>query len=436
MDKNLQRVRQGIRDVAGTWGLAIVILVFGFVFTYQFVGPPPPDRIVLATGQDGGAYQFYGEKLAAYLARQGIETELRATAGAAENLALLDSGDSVDLGFVQGGLAESTPTENVLAIGSLYLEPLWLFARADVELTGAGDLAGRRIAIGAEGSGTRAVVLNLLGAHGIGAQQAEFVGVSSGELVTAFANNAIDAAFLIGSPEVGAVAELIKQPGVTLHGLNRTAAYVRRFSYLSAVRLPQGVLDLQADQPRTDIDTVALTAMLAANKDLHPALIDLLLIAATDIHGEHGLLADAGQFPTPRFVDLPLSAEAERHFKNGPPLLMKYLPFWAATLIDRMVVMLIPLAALAFPLLKLFPPVYRWRVRSRIYRWYSDLRQIERRLDAGLRALAGRDRARASGRSAGLDRGLRRRGQDIAGRGDRWRQLRSILDPDREGPLS
>ena len=377
MTENSHRTRHALRDIAGTSGLAMVVVVIGFVVAYQFVGPAPPQRIVLATGQDGGAYQLYGERLAAYLAEEGIETELRATAGSVENLALLDAGDGVDIGFVQGGLAELEPTDNVMAIGSLYLEPLWLFVSADSAPMFVDALAGRRVAIGAPGSGTRAVAAKLLAAHGIEMQDAEFVDIDAGAVAAAFATGNLDAAFVIGAPESAAVAALITQPGVSLQSLDRSAAYVRRFPYLSPATLPRGVLDLQTDRPRTDVETVALTAMLAANQDLHPALIDLLLIASTEIFGGHSLLADAGRFPTPRYVDLPLSDEAERHFRNGPPFLMKYLPFWAATLIDRLWIMALPLVGLAIPLLKLLPPAYRWRIRRRLLRLYAELEQID-----------------------------------------------------------
>ena len=376
MNRNLQRLQQTVRDIAGTWGLAVVILVAGFVVAYQFVGPPPPDRIVLATGQDGGAYQQYGKQYADWLARRGIEVELRETAGSVENLGLLDGGD-VDVGFVQGGLAGSMPTDNVVAVGSLYLEPLWQFVRADLDFDDINALAGQRIAVGAEGSGTRAVVLNLLAAHGIHAETTRFIGLASDELPAAFANQEIDTAFLIGAAESASIAALIRQPGVRLQSLERVDAYVRRFPYVSSVHLPQGVLDLQADIPPTDIDSVALTAMLAANDELHPALIDLLLIAATEIHGRHNLLADAGQFPTPLYTDLPLSEDAQRHFRHGAPFLMQYLPFWAATLVDRLWIMLLPLIGLAIPLVKLVPPAFRWRIRQRLLRLYSELEQID-----------------------------------------------------------
>jgi len=377
VSNNLQRVRQRLLDALSTWGLAVILVVAGFVFAYQFVKPAPPKRIVLATGQEGGAYQIYGEQFAAYLATQGIETELRATAGSVENLELLESGTDVDLGFVQGGLAAALPSENVVALGSLYLEPLWMFVRADIELDAIADFAGLRIAVGAEGSGTRAVVQTVLNANAINAQTATFVDVPAAELADGFAANAIDIAFLISGPETEAISALIRQPGIRLQSIERTAAYVRRHPYFSSVSLPQGVLDLAADIPGDEINTVALTAMLAANDELHPALVDLLLIAATDVFGGHSLLADAGEFPTTRYIDLPLSEEAARYFKNGPPFLMRYLPFWAATLIDRLWIMLLPVIGLAIPLVKLLPPAYRWRIRKRLLRLYGELEQID-----------------------------------------------------------
>ena len=377
MSNNLQRVRQRLLDAASTWGLAIVLVVAGFVLAYQFVKPAPPKRIVLATGQDGGAYQFYGEQFAAYLATQGIETDLRTTAGSVENLELLESGADVDLGFVQGGLAAALPTQNVLALGSLYLEPLWMFVRADIEIDAIADFTGKRIAMGAKGSGTRAVVQTVLNANDINAQTATLIDVPAAKLADGFAANEIDIAFLISAPETESIGTLIRQPGIRLQSIERTAAYVRRHPYFSSVSLPQGVLDLAADIPATEINTVALTAMLAANDELHPALVDLLLLAATDVFGEHSLLADAGEFPTSRYIDLPLSEEAARYFKNGPPFLMRYLPFWAATLIDRMWIMLLPVIGLAIPLVKLLPPAYRWRIRRRLLRLYAELEQID-----------------------------------------------------------
>ena len=356
------------------------ILIFaGFVVAYQFVDPAPPDRIVLATGPDGGAYQRFGEQYARYLAKRGIEVTLRQTAGSMENLELLSTDSGVDIAFVQGGLAASAQTEVVMAIGSLYLEPLWLFLHRDFQINDVSDLAGARLSVGAEGSGTRVVASNLLAAHGITEESATFTSVELDELGRAFVDGDLDAAFVIADPDADVVRNLLQVTAVRIHGPARLAAYVRLYSYLTQVSLPEGVLDLRANQPDEDVHTVALTAMLVARKELHPALVDLLLVAAADIHGSHSVLADSGDFPSARYIDLPLSPDADRHFRNGPPFLMRYLPFWTATLVDRLWVMLLPLFGLAIPLIKLVPPAYEWRIRRKLLRLYFELEQLDPR---------------------------------------------------------
>jgi TRAP transporter TAXI family solute receptor len=284
------------------------LILAGFVITYQFVDPAPPSRIVLATGADGGAYQRYGEEYADYLAQEGIEVVLRETAGSVENLELLSADSGVDLAFVQGGLAGSVQTDAVMAIGSLYLEPLWLFVRRDFEIQGVSDLTGARISIGAEGSGTRVVARNLLAAHGITDDSADFVDVELSKLVETFAGGEIDAAFVVADPEADIVGALLQVSEVRMSGLARADAYVRRYSYLTLVRLPEGVLDLQANRPEEDVKTVAMTAMLVAREELHPALVDLLLVAAAEIHGAHSVLANSEEFPTGQYVDLKWTA--------------------------------------------------------------------------------------------------------------------------------
>lgn len=377
MSKNNNRLRQRIFDVLGTWGIGIVLVVAASFFAYQFVEPAPPDHIVMATGEEGGAYRSYGEQFAAYLNQEGITVELRETAGSVENLSLLENENAVDLAFVQGGLAETMPTKNVVALGSLYLEPIWTFLNDGVELDDLHDLAGLRLAVGAEGSGTRAVVARVLRANGVDSGNAEFIDVRASDLADALSSGIVDAAFLIAGPTSEYVEELTALPGVTFVGVRRSNAFVRRYPFLSKVELPEGVLNLSENLPPNDVETVALTAMLAASENLHPALVDLLLIAAADIHGDHTLLSDAGTFPTPKYIDLPLHEEAERHYRRGPPFLMRYLPFWAATLVDRLWVMLLPLLGLAIPLIKLVPPAYRWQIRRRLLRIYSSLEDID-----------------------------------------------------------
>ncbi len=377
-----RRRQRGWLGAVGVSTMTLVLILAGFVVAYQFVDPAPPDSLVLATGADGGAYQRYGERYAAYLARAGVDVTLRQTAGSVENLQLLAADSDVDLAFVQGGLGAGVQAGGVMAIGSLYLEPLWLFARSDLDLREMTDLLGAKIAVGPQGSGTRVVATNLLGAHGITEQSAEFAGIPLSELAQAFTAGELDAAVVIADPGAAIVGELLQTSAARLHSLARADAYVRRYAYLTPVVLPEGVLDLQSNWPDADIATVALPAMLVARNDFHPALVDLLLVAAKDIHGAHSVLADRGGFPTGRYVDLPLSDEAERHFENGPPFLMRYLPFWTATLVDRLWVMLLPLIGLAIPLIKLVPPIYQWGIRRKLLRLYRQLEQLDPRSSA------------------------------------------------------
>ena len=379
MKKKSRGIGQTLRDLAGTWFLGVAILVAGLVFTYQFVSPAPPRQIVMATGEAGGAYHQFGERFAAVLAREGIDVELRATAGSAENLELLLGDSGVDLAFVQGGVADAAAREQLVTLGTMYLEPLWLMVRTDAPIEGFQNIAGVRAAIGPEGSGTRALVKRLLTASGLDIGEATFLDLPTADLARAFADNALDAAFVIGAPESATMNELIQSPDLRLQDISRADAFTRRYSYLSKVVLPRGVLDLKRDKPEADTQTIAVGAMLVTTGDFHPALTDLLLVAAAEIHGRHSVLADAGEFPTPRFTDLPLSEAAERHYRYGPPFLMRYLPFWAATLVDRIWIMLLPLIGLSLPLVKLVPPAYRWQIRRRLLRRYAELDDIDPR---------------------------------------------------------
>ena len=122
---------------------------------------------------------------------------------------------------------------------------------------------------------------------------------------------------------------------------------------------------------------VAPTANLVVSHELHSALQVLLLESAKKIHSGPGLFTDPGKFPSAYKTAFPLSEIAERYYKVGPPFLMRYLPFWAAIFIDRMVVLLIPLVALLLPLMKTMPPLYRWRIRRSIYQWYDELQEVD-----------------------------------------------------------
>jgi TRAP transporter TAXI family solute receptor len=363
-------------------GLAVTLTLIGFLVAYQFVEPAPPNRLILATGSPGGAYHAFGLSIQEVLATNGITLELRNSAGSDDNAALL-AAETVDVALIQGGtdLADVSNSDQLRSLASLYYEPLWIFHRLSPAPTRLTDLADRRVNRGAAGSGTQALVNELLALNGISGES--FSELDDAAASLALRSGELDVTFMVGGESSPNVQSLLHAPDIAILDLPRAAAYHLHRQYLSPLNLPAGAIDLAEERPPADRQLIGVTAMLVARDELHPALVDLLLLSAQSTVGGEGLFHSNDQFPSGEFLSIPLDEEAERFHERGPSFLQRYLPFWAATLIDRMVVMLIPLAALAFPLLKLFPPVYRWRVRSRIYRWYSDLRQIERRLDEG-----------------------------------------------------
>ena len=370
------------RERLGIYGPALLVMLLGFVVAYQFVEPAPPRTFTLATGGIDGAYHLFGQRYRAALARHGITVELRNTAGSVENLSLLNHG-AVDVALVQGGIADAGRDAALEALASLYHEPLWVFHRLQDDLADLRGLRGRRLAIGASGSGTRAVALQLLERNGLDAQAIERRELAGKAAMEALKRGEVDAAFYVASPSSPVVAALLRDPDIRLLGLDRAEAYTRQFDFLSRVVLAAGQVDLAAGLPPRDVPLVAPTANLVAGADFHPALASLLLQAATEVHGGSDGFVAPGTFPSPHHLDLPLNDAAQRYFANGPPFLQRYLPFWAATLVDRMAVMLVPLLTLLLPLFKILPPTYRWRVRSRIYRWYRDLRTVEQRIFDG-----------------------------------------------------
>lgn len=366
------------RDHLLVFGPALVLAIAAFVVAVNFVEPAPPRRIVLATGRSDGAYYQYGLRYQAELAREGITVVLRATTGSVENVRLLtDPSSGVDVAFVQGGVRGGAPTAELVALGSLYFEPLWIFSRRGVRTDDLLGLRGKRVAVGPEGSGTRALVDLLLNANGVRPGSVTLSPLTGLDAVGALRAGDVDAAALVASPESSALREAAFAPEVTLMSFPRAEAHTRLYPFLSRLVLPEGALDLERDVPPRDVVLLAAAASLVVRPGFHPALSDLLLVTATKLHSRAGVFERARQFPSPDFTDFPVSEEALRFYRNGPPFLARYLPFWAASLVDRMKIMLLPLVALLFPLFKILPPTYRWRIRRKIFKWYREVQTAD-----------------------------------------------------------
>ena len=363
---------------------AIVVALVGLVIAYQFVGPPPPKTLTLAAGSAEGAYTAYAERYRSRLAENGIEVVIQTSAGSRDNLDRLQKG-SVEAAFVQTGVATPEEVANapLLALGSLYLEPLWIVYRGEPRDTLTG-LAGKRIAVGAEGSGTRALVMRLLADSGVTAANATLDSLSSQDAAAALKDGTLDAACFVTSPTSELLKGLLGVEGLQLMSLARADALCNRHRYLSPLQLYRGVIDPARDIPPEDCTLVSAAATLLVHEDVHPALQDLLLDAADRIHGEGNWIEAPGRFPSPRFVEFALADQAGDFYRSGRSFLQRVFPFWAATLINRLKIMLIPLLTLLLPLFKLVPPLYQWRIRRRINCWYKALQELERAAETGV----------------------------------------------------
>jgi TRAP transporter TAXI family solute receptor len=377
MGAKLKSSLLSFRDLLATAWPIVFIVGIGFAVAYQFVEPAPPRTLTMGTGSDTGAYHAFAERYAAILARSGIRLQLKASAGSQENLERLRSGE-VDVAFVQGGsnAADAVPDDSLLSLGSMYYEPVWVFYRGERPLVRLSQLAGKRIAVGAEGSGVRGLALQLLEANEI-ALDDKLVPLAGLDAAEAVQQGWVDAAFVIAAPEAPLVQVLLRSPGVRVMSFTQADAYTRLFPFLTRITLPRGVVDLVRDAPPRDTVLLAATANLVVREDLHPALASLLLQAVTEVHGKSGFFQQAGEFPAYLDSSFELSPDAARHYKSGPPFLQRYLPFWAAVLVDRLVVLLLPLVALLVPLLRVAPAIYAWRVRGKIFRLYGELKFLE-----------------------------------------------------------
>jgi TRAP-type uncharacterized transport system substrate-binding protein len=391
MPKVLRHTLLSVRDLLVTAGPFALVALLLLSLAYLMLDPTPPKKVVLATGPEQGAYAEFGKRYAAILKTHGITVELQPTQGTAENLALLrDEASRVDIAFVQGGAdlargADDVANTGLVSLGSLFYEPVWLFYREDSaqrllkapSLTSMAQLPGWKLNTGTPGSGVPNMMNRLIEANGMDPKTLSLLNQPQTPAVVSLLGGEIDALVFASAPESLMVQMLLQTPGIKLFDFAQAEAYSRRFPFMSPATLPRGVVDLARDMPPADVHLVAPTATLVAKDGTHPALIQLFVQAAHTIHGEPGWFQHKGDFPSGAHTELPLAKEADRFYRQGAPLLQRYLPFWFANLVDRMWVVLGLIVAVLIPLSRVVPPLYQFRIRSRIFRWYAQLRGVE-----------------------------------------------------------
>jgi TRAP-type uncharacterized transport system substrate-binding protein len=360
------------------WPAVALVTAVLLAGTWWFLQSTIPHHIVLASGLEDGLYHQYADRYKQILARDGVTVENRLTRGAEENEQLLqDPKSGVDVAFIHGGIVRPEERGDLTMLMTLYYEPLWIFYRGSATLTQLDDLRGKQIAIGSPGSGVRTFVEPLLAANNITSANSGLSPLVNLQALHALQRGEIDAALFIGQVQFPAVWEALHDPSLKLMSLERADAYPRRFPYITTLTLPAGTVDFALHIPAEEIKLVGTKAMLVARDDLSASITALLLDAARELHSQQGYFAGVGEFPNTAPVDLPVSVDAIRHLRFGPSFLHRYLPFFVATYLERLIILLVPLLVVVVPLANLLPIVFRWRVRSRIHRLYGALKRLE-----------------------------------------------------------
>lgn len=362
-------------------GVALFLFVLCSLAVLWVIRSAPPRTIFIATGPARSSFQRHADSYQKHLAPHGVTLEFLPSHGSLENLQLLQSATTrVDLGFVQGGLPKDTKLDGLVSLGSVAYQPLWVFYRSPAPISRLAELAGKKIAVGALGSGTNALAVTLLSANGITGDSAAFSDLDSEAAAADLLAGKLDAVFLMGdSAPMQTIRNLMRAPEIQLFSFTQADAYVRRYPYLSIMRLPAGSINLGKNLPAQDVVLIGPTVELVARKGLNPALCDLLLEVARKVHGNAGMMQKQGEFPAPLEHEITLSDDALRYYKSGKGFFYRTIrSFWLASLLNRILVAIVPVLLVVLPMLRFFPVLYRWSIQLRIYRCYRPLLRLER----------------------------------------------------------
>lgn len=361
-------------------GMALLGVVAIGIALFLYFDSATPNTITITTGPVGSSYQRSAEKYKKILAKEGITLKIIPSEGSVDNLKkLLNPKTAVDVGFVQGGQVNGTNVDNLVSLGSVNYQPILIFYRGKPK-TLLSEFKGQRLDIGPPGSGTHEIALTLLKANGIepGSDTA-FVDSPASAPLQALLDNQVDALFVMGdSTSSDAIRQLLRSQDINLFNVSQADGYTRRFNYLNKLEMPKGAIDFGKNLPAEDVSLVGPTVELVARNTLHPALSDALLEAAQQVHSKAGLFRKRGEFPAPQEHEFRISSDAARYYTTGKSFLYRTFPFWLASLINRIIAFVVPLALLLIPAFKIVPAIYRWRMQSRIYPWYETLLEIER----------------------------------------------------------
>ena len=365
-------------------GSVLAVGIMGVVsLALSYSIPAPPSTVTMATAFKGSSFEYYGQQYREIFARFNIELELRSTAGAAENLELLqDPKSGVQIALMVGGISDGKHAPGLLSLGTVYNNPFWLFYSSNEPLDRLSQFKGRRIAAGPVGSGTRSSAEKILGKAGVNSKNATFLPFAGSGAVEALKDGKVDAVWIQGAADAPANSALLQNPSVRLLSFPTAEAYTILFPELVRLVLPQGVIDIDRNIPPADVPLIGSTAKVLVRSDLHPEIVQLLLQAMVETHGAREIFQRSGEFPNSTDTEYPVAPAAIDFYKNGPSYMQRHLPLWLSVHVQRAIAVLVTAIAIGFPLFKLLPLAYNWITRRRLFYWYAKLQALEASFDA------------------------------------------------------
>jgi TRAP-type uncharacterized transport system substrate-binding protein len=358
-----------------------IVSIVSLILIYFF--PAPPSKITMATAFKGSSFEYYGRQYREIFARSNVELELRTTAGAVENVKLLqDPKSGVQIALVNGGVSDGKHAPGLLSLGTVYNQPFWIFYASNEPFERLSQLKGKRIAVGPVGSRTRASAEQILGKGGVNSETATLLPFAGSAAVEAMNDGKVDVVWVVGAPDASAVHSFIRDPNIRLMSFSRAEAFTRIFPELARLVLPQGVIDIDRDIPSNDVTLIGTTTKVLVRSDLHPEIVQLLLQAMVETHSGPDIFQRSGEFPNSTDVEYPVASAAIDFYKNGPSFMQRHLPLWLSVHAQRAIAVLVTAIALGLPLFRFLPSAYIWLTRRRLVYWYAQLKALEASFDA------------------------------------------------------
>src|SRR6516225_7069828 len=371
---NRWQLFKGLAAAVGTVSIVSLLLIY-------FI-PSPPSKVTMATAFKGSSFEYYGRQYREIFARFNVNLELRATAGAVENIKILqDPRSGVQISLMVSGVSDGKHAPGLLSLGTVYNNPYWIFYSSNEQFDRLSQLKGKRIAIGPEGSATRASAEQILGKGGVNSETATFLPFAGTAAVEAMNDGKVDAVWIIGAPDATAVKSFLENPNVRIMSLPMAEAFTIIFPHLVRLIFPQAVIDVDRNIPREDVTLIGTTAKVLVRSDLHPEIVQLLLQAMVETHRGREIFQRIGEFPNSIDTEYPVAPAAMDFYRNGPSFMQRFLPLWLSVHAQRAIAVLVAAIAIGLPALRLPPVVYQWIMRRRLIYWYGKLKALEASFD-------------------------------------------------------